>query len=560
MNIAVGRNNAGKSTLVEACRLLSLVTQRYANLSFKSAPPWLSLHKRLRGVSPSLSNININFASMMHRYYDPPAIIKAEFEDSSSVQVYIGGENKIFATISDNNGQLITSKSEALHCKIPQIHILPQISPMLTEEVVLNEDYVRKHETTSYFSIHFRNNLRLNQDCIRQFKKLSEDSWPQLRIEEFTDASYGEKLHLLIRDGDFVAEVGWMGHGLQMWLQIMWFLSRIEKAKDTTIILDEPDVFMHSDLQRKLIRLVRSRFEQIIITTHSVEIMSEVEPDNILIVDKKEKSSKFADDLPTVQKVIKSMGGIHNIQLTRIISSNRFVFVEGDDLSYLKTFQNLFFPNSKYPIDIVPHNTTGGWGGWKYVIGLSEGFKNIEGNKVSIYCILDSDYKTEKEIQERLDQAKEHGIRLHIWKKKEIENYFLVPSAILRLMQMQGNRTVKLETIIKLIDNIVSDKKDNILDATANAFQEKNRGLALSTANKKAREKVNKLWCNRDARWGIVCGSEILSELLQNIKDKYKISLSIGKLVREIHKDEVDNEMISVLNSLGSWQLLIYRI
>jgi predicted ATPase len=44
---------------------------------------------------------------------------------------------------------------------------------------------------------------------------------------------------------------------------------------------------MHPDLQRKLIRLTRDRFAQCIIATHSVEIMGEPEPSNILIIDKK---------------------------------------------------------------------------------------------------------------------------------------------------------------------------------------------------------------------------------------------------------------------------------
>ncbi len=37
--IIVGRNNAGKSTIVEGLRLISLITQRYKNLNYKSVKP-----------------------------------------------------------------------------------------------------------------------------------------------------------------------------------------------------------------------------------------------------------------------------------------------------------------------------------------------------------------------------------------------------------------------------------------------------------------------------------------------------------------------------------------
>ena len=115
-----------------------------------------------------------------------------------------------------------------------------------------------------------------------EFKALAEETWHGLSIETITEAvtKEGTLLSLPVRDGDFVAEVGWMGHGLQMWLQTIWFLART--STDSTVVLDEPDVYMHPDLQRKLFRLTRGRFRQCIVATHSVEIMAEADPGNIL--------------------------------------------------------------------------------------------------------------------------------------------------------------------------------------------------------------------------------------------------------------------------------------
>ncbi len=93
------------------------------------------------------------------------------------------------------------------------------------------------------------------------------------------------ELHLEVRNEDFVGEIGLMGHGLQMWLQTMWFLALSKDAQ--TVILDEPDVYMHPDLQRRIIRFLRNRHPQCIITTHSVEILSEVRPEEILVVERR---------------------------------------------------------------------------------------------------------------------------------------------------------------------------------------------------------------------------------------------------------------------------------
>ena len=99
--------------------------------------------------------------------------------------------------------------------------------------------------------------------------------------------------------------------------------------------------------------------------------MAEVNPAEILVVDKDKREATFAADLPEVQQIIGQIGGVHNIQLARMVSSRRCIFVEGDDIDILKRFQNTLFPGSELPIDVIPHLSIGGWGGWDYVIGSS---------------------------------------------------------------------------------------------------------------------------------------------------------------------------------------------
>lgn len=74
----------------------------------------------------------------------------------------------------------------------------------------------------------------------------------------------------LCEDG-FVAEAANYGHGLQMWLQIIWFLARTDSK--SIVILDEPDVYVHLEQQAKLMDLLRGRFEQCILSTHAVTII-----------------------------------------------------------------------------------------------------------------------------------------------------------------------------------------------------------------------------------------------------------------------------------------------
>jgi AAA15 family ATPase/GTPase len=50
--IIVGRNNAGKSTLVDALRLVSIATMRYRTLGFRPIPDWATCLQERSGLPP----------------------------------------------------------------------------------------------------------------------------------------------------------------------------------------------------------------------------------------------------------------------------------------------------------------------------------------------------------------------------------------------------------------------------------------------------------------------------------------------------------------------------
>ena len=363
-SIIVGRNNAGKSTIAEALRLLSIILGRFEYLPFRNVPRWLEAPKVELGVSPSLNNQDFNFASVFHRYSEPPAEIVAKFAGGSSMKIYIGGEDRVHAVLRDPRRTVVSTKEYAKRLHLPKIDILPQIAPLKSNEQILQPDYVRQNLSSTLTPLHFRNQINLLYDqAFREFKHISESTWPGLQIQELQGRGRrpGSDLELMVRNDDFVGEVRLMGHGLQMWLQIMWFLARCRGS--STIILDEPDIYMHADVQRKLIRLLRGRHSQVIVATHSIEIMSEVMPDEILVVDRDRRQATFTTDVPAVQQVIDQIGGVHNLQLARLWHARRCLFIEGKDLALLKRFQDILFPSSEEPIDAIPHLSIGGWGG-----------------------------------------------------------------------------------------------------------------------------------------------------------------------------------------------------
>lgn len=558
VTIIVGRNNAGKSTIIEALRLISIAVGHYKSINYSDAPAWLDDIPTYRGISPSLKGMEFNFdESVFHRYGDPPSTIIATFETKETIKIHIGPDSKIHAEIINSKGMPIQSKGQANLLNLPTVSILPQIAPLARKEIVLTEEYIRKAMSSYLAPLHFRNHLNLWYGSFKEFKEISESTWSGLRIRslESRNKMPGSELSLLVQDHDFVAEVGWMGHGLQMWLQTMWFLTR-SKNHDT-VILDEPDVYMHADLQRKLIRFMQGRHQQIIIATHSIEIMAEVEPDQVLVVDRKKKQSTFTTSLPAVQRVIDHIGGIHNIQLARLWSSRRFLLVEGKDIKILKHFQNTLFRESEESFDAIPNMPIGGWGGWNYAVGSSLFLKNAGGENIITYCILDSDYHTEEEINERINEAKNRGVQLHIWVRKEIENYLLVPTAIHRVILSGIKENIKPPTISEItikIGNIVNSLKDETFDAIATELLAKNRAGGASAANKAAREQIKKAWKTQEGKLSIVSGKKVLSILFKWSQEKFNVSLNKDRIAKVLRPDEITPEIVTIVESIEKTQ------
>lgn len=547
LSIIVGKNNAGKSTLVEALRLVSLALSRFRSVVYHTPPSWLDLPLAAKGINPSLKSFGFNTENLFHKYGNAPSIITAIFSNIITVKIYIGDEAELFCTLIDKKGGYITTKGAANQLDIPQVNILPQITPIEKEEKVLGREYVRQNLATDLSSRHFRNQLALLYENYPKFSQLAEQSWSGLRIRSFEGRNglpgSEDKLSLLIQDGNFVSEIGWMGSGLQMWLQIMWFLSRVDE--DEVIILDEPDVYMHPDLQRKLIRLLRNRYKQVIVSTHSIEIISEVEPSNILIIDKQSNKSLYANKVPVVQGILNSIGSIHNLQLTKLWASKKLLIVEGEDIDILKRLQNTLYPNTDEPFDAIPNFDIGGWGGWNHARGSSMLLKETVDYDVNIYCLFDSDYHTEVEISTRLKEASKIKVNIHIWARKEIENYLIVPTAILRILKNESKKASHLTVtdIEAVIMEKATEMQDELIDKLADGIQKHDRKHSVSSARKIAKSKIDSL-INR------VCGKDIISLLSKWTQENYKVSLSPIKLASCLQANEIEVEIQSIIKAI----------
>ncbi len=142
LTLIVGANNAGKSTIVEALRLVSIVATRYRSLPFQAPPAWLPESEAARGVSFSLDGTGIDLATVMYQYEDPPASVRATFASGATVAVFLGPDDAVHALIRANDGSLVMDRAGAYRVDLDTVASQPQVAPMVRNEVLLVRDTI----------------------------------------------------------------------------------------------------------------------------------------------------------------------------------------------------------------------------------------------------------------------------------------------------------------------------------------------------------------------------------------------------------------------------------
>lgn len=146
------------------------------------------------------------------------------------------------------------------------------------------------------------------------------------------------------------------GSGFLQWLSVYTF------ALDPDIdilLLDEPDAHLHCSLQttlmRRLIELANHNKKQIIVATHSVEIVKDVPLNYIMDVNK--GNCKYIQDNAQRCKLLSGLGSEYSPILNHVQRTHKLLIVENNsDVTFLKIFAEKL--NLDWPTNLTIWATT----------------------------------------------------------------------------------------------------------------------------------------------------------------------------------------------------------
>ena len=192
-------------------------------------------------------------------------------------------------------------------------------------------------------------------------------------------------------------------------------------------------------------------------------------------------------------------------------------------------------------------------------VGIARLLRDTGEERLRIYCIFDRDYRDPSELANRVERAKEEGIDMHIWRRKEIENYLVCPSAVHRLIASSIQRAFSqtVDDVAFHIDGLIRSLEGHTVELIASEIQRRHKGIELQAAMRLARVQIDERWKSEEGRLSLVSGKEVLARISEWAKDRFGVSITTRRILRELRLDEIAAEMTAVVSAIDDGDPLI---
>lgn len=243
------------------------------------------------------------------------------------------------------------------------------------------------------------------------------------------------------------------GSGFLQWLSVYTFA--LSKNIDV-LLLDEPDAHLHASLQGTLIKelddISRKNNKQVLLATHSPEVIKSFDYERILYVEG--TSIRYMSDKSCKVKVLSGIGTEYFPLIEEITSKKRLLLVENDsDARYLQIF-----------CDKVGHWPADNIAVWPRADKFTERIHLYEYLRMQIpdikcLSLNDRDNHEYNDITERLHIKSSSDIingtsvfLKRMWRRHEMESYLLCPPAIRRMIIANNQGKTEAEVTTELSD------------------------------------------------------------------------------------------------------------
>lgn len=558
-NVLVGPNNAGKSTILGAIRILS---EGLRKARTRKPEPFPGPPGTIRGYAIDLRTLPVSTENVFHNYDDSePALVTFRLSNGNELVLYFPEKGSCY--LFPKGERSVKSPTDFKRDYDLKVSFVPVLGPVDHNERLYAEEAARLALLSHGASRNFRNIWHHFRDGFAEFRATVQQTWPGMDIKPPEMHWDGEHqiLRMFCPENRFDREIFWAGFGFQVWCQMLTFM--LQAKESSLLIIDEPDIYLHSDLQRQLVTILTELGPDIVIATHSTEIISEVEADSLLNINKRFKSARRVQNSRELQDVFSVLGSNLNPTLTQLAKTRRVVFVEGKDFQIISRFARKLGSEvvaNRAHFAVVPVE---GFNPQK-VKDFSQGMEQTLGSRLSKAVIFDRDFRCKEEAADIASNLSRFCSFAVVHNRKEIENYLLEPSAISQAIakRLSGKGLpipVELlpENIPTLLMSLTEPLKNEVqsqLVTSRQLFERKAQsGLHGSNSSKAAMDEFDEAWRSFEARMKVVPGKRVLSMLNEYLQRSHQCAVTPAAIIESSKKENIFEEVKILIEKLDQF-------
>ncbi|MBF0554033.1 MAG: AAA family ATPase [Nitrospirae bacterium] len=515
-DLLVGRNNSGKSTILQAMAIWQYCVDAFRRSKQKKSGSIQIVLPNFTALP--LPEFNLlwkgRYIARQQKFILIEIILKFKKKDDTieefGVSVRYQSPQAIYAFPQKGWSDFYKLYDDNV---LPRLVYVPPFSGLDPFEILVDDAVVRRNVGKGQPGSVLRNILyRVSND---------DENWEIIeeKVKEWFDVDIlppdyegGESINIEIeyqdKDGrkfDIISG----GSGFHQALTLLAFYYGYEGL--TTILFDEPDAHMHVNLQREILNYFqRLNTTQFIIATHAEEFIKRVYHGNIISL-----LNQKPERIESTQEIITALSDVNNMEIVNTEQDPFILYVEGeDDERILNAWASVL--DKQYLLKRFYVKIMGGTSKVAMREFADEHIRGLRKIVPTVNRVMLFDYDSDETHLPNNEVIFE-------WKRKNIENYLLVS-----------------ETWKRAADNIRNETDNTpIIEAIETFFNEQNLTLPKT-----------KTW--RDVAANIfseVNGKKILFEnkdsLFQILRERFgliinRVDLCNSFLPEELHQDVID--------------------
>jgi len=330
------------------------------------------------------------------------------------------------------------------------------------------------------------------------------------------------------------------------------------------LVIDEPDIYLHPNPQRQLLSILKASGPDVLMATHSSEMVADAEASDILAIDKGQRSAKRVRNPEGIQSTLGALGSIHVGTMTAIAQTRRVLYIEGEDFKTLRRLARcLGLDELGAGAGIAPF-PLGGFPLTQRIRAVTLGVSQSIGGSLLFGGIFDRDFRPDEEIDQLIDVFENELELSIILDRKEIENYLLVPTALDRTLdrllreeaRRRGGSATGRRPVAELLQEITEPMRTD-LQAQYIAKRSEflgHSGKDASTISREAIEIFDRKWADQELRLHIVPGKKVLSELFSRVQMEYKVNLTTARIIEQLNQSEMASDLRQTLLDVDAFR------